>query len=197
MVQNKFSKRVGLLSVLFILLILFACSKHESSKPKELKLRKELYSQKVSHTFGPGGINHSITIYELPKDVIAQIQSSGLTFLNNLPSVLAQKKSLQNIDRKRPYWVPFMNWQETPVHQDDNWIRKKWVVGIKDKPFLGQFIGKKNDSAFIQSIPIQTLDLINYMIQTPQNYYAYGGYRNKCVLIVSVEQQKALYLFRD
>lgn len=195
--HNKISQGVGLLSVLFILFIVFACSKQESSKPKELKLRKELYSQKVSHTFGPGGINHSITIYELPKDVIAQIQSSGLSFLNNLPSVLEQKKNLQNIDRKRPYWVPFMNWQETPILQDDYWIRKKWVVGIKNKPFLGQFIGEKNDSTFIQSIPIQTLELINYMIQMPQNYYAYGGYRNMCVLIVSAEQQKALYLFRD
>lgn len=127
------------------------CSKNESLPP-ELKLKRVLHQKEVSHLVGPGGQNHSFTVYELPKEVSAVVADKGLAYLNSLPSVAQQKKNFKpprvetwssplhrcdvpgcpkckdpkNIITNTatgPYWAPFVDWHATPVPKTAKWLR--------------------------------------------------------------------------
>ncbi|MGE3319221.1 MAG: hypothetical protein AB7I18_07980 [Candidatus Berkiella sp.] len=188
------------LGVLLIssVIILNACDSPESRLPKELELRKPEYEFKRSVAFGPGGSNHSIRVYELPQNTIVKLKASGLQFLNQMPSTVNYQTRMTLIDQNQEsLWKPFKHWQMTPVKVDAAWIRKTWVVGFHPIPTLNQFFAEKQNSTFLFSIPVDVKAVIDKMVQQPGNYYAYGGYRNNSILILSPTNKKALYLFRD
>lgn len=197
----KFNHILLILFIGFVIIafILANLDTTQSRLPSELELAKPSYEANLSHTFGPGGLNHSIWIYDIPPNVLGEISRSGLSYLNSLPSTqnYQTNKFRSQFYSTEKYWKPFKEWQNTPIVQDDKWIRKSWIVGRKPQPTLSQFIAKNDDSEFIKSIPPDTYDLIQRMIQSEGNYYAYGGYRNMGVLILSPSDKKALYLFRD
>jgi hypothetical protein len=120
--------------------------------PTEFNLKRVLHQTEKTHSVGPGGINNSFTVYELPQEASATIASGGLTYLNSLPSVVEQKKKFEpprvktvtystvkcivpgcpeetdpkNIVTqtfKGPYWAPFVNWNATPVPKEEKWLR--------------------------------------------------------------------------
>lgn len=174
------------------------CSKDESL-PKELKLTRVLYQKEVSHAMGPGGINHSFTVYELPKEVSATIADQGLTYLNSLSSALGKKAPDETA-----FSGPFVDWHATPVSKTARWLRyederrfekKGWEPSIAT--FYQSFAGDTLKDEFISSISPENADSFHTAISTPGNYYAYGAYRGMCLVVVSPKTGKAFYLFRD
>jgi len=162
--------------------ILLGCSnKH---LPEELELGNKVYAEQVSYTHGPGGLNRSFSIYELTSKVIHQINSEGLSFLKQMPSI--QKKI---INPKGPYKNVFGNWKKLPL------IRKEHNPDNPDE-FLDTYYGKRNHD-FVKKIKDpHLLNFIN-IINSNQGYYSYGGYRDMEILILSTKHQQAYHLFRD
>jgi hypothetical protein len=152
---------------------------------------------------GPGGLNHSFTVYELPKEVSATIADQGLTYLNSLPSALG-KKAPDKTASSGPFVGPFVDWHATPVSKTARWLRyedekrfkkKGWEPSIAT--FYQSFEGDTLNDEFISSISPEYADFFHTAISTPGNYYAYGGYRGMCLVVVSPKTGKAFYLFRD
>jgi hypothetical protein len=173
------------------------CLKNDSL-PMEFKLTRVLHQKKVSQLMGPGGGNHSFTVYELPKEVSATIADQGLTYLNSLPSALGKKAP-----DKTAFSGPFVNWQATPVSRAARWLRyederrfeKGWEPSIAT--FYLSFEGDTLAVKFVSSISPEYADSFHTAISTPGNYYAYGSYRGMCLVVVSPKTGKAFYLFRD
>jgi hypothetical protein len=171
---------------------------NNESLPTEFKLTRVLHQKKVTHLMGPGGGNHSFTVYELPKEVSATIADQGLTYLNSLPSALGKKAP-----DKTAFSGPFVNWLATPVSKAARWLRyederrfeKGWEPSIAT--FYLSFEGDTLAVKFVSSISPEYADSFHTAISTPGNYYAYGGYRGMCLVVVSPKTGKAFYLFRD
>ena len=198
---NHITRRAFALSFIALTAIV-GCSKNESL-PSELKLTRVLYQKEVSHAMGPGGINHSFTAYELPKEVSAAIADQGLSYLNSLPSALG-KKAPDKTASSGPFSGPFVDWHATPVSKTARWLRyederrfekKGWEPSIAT--FYQSFEGDTLAVKFISSISPEYADFFLKAISTPGNYYAYGAYRGMCLVVVSPKTGKAFYLFRD
>lgn len=231
MSERNYSKCFGLLFTVVVMLLTASCSGPRF--PEEFKLKRVLHHKEVTHAMGPGGINHSFTVYELPKEVSATIADQGLNYLNSLPSVARQKK---NFDPPRvetwssprhqcdlpgcpkckdpeniithtatgPYWAPFVTWRATPVPKEVQWLRggdksdldEKWHPSIET--FYTRFYkGSTDTNPFISTISSEFIDAFHEAISTPGNFYAYGYYRDMCLLVVSPKMGKSFYLFRD
>jgi hypothetical protein len=219
------------IAVVGVMLFMNSCSGPQL--PEELKLKRELHHKEVSHAMGPGGINHSFTVYELPKDASATIANQGLTYLNSLPSVARQKRNFEpprvetwssprhqcdvagcpkckdpeNIithTATGPYWAPFVTWKATPVPKEVQWLRRGDKSDLEEKwqPSLATFYtrfykGSTEKNPFISKISPEFIDAFDEAISTPGSFYAYGYYRDMCLLVVSPKTGKAFYLFRD
>ena len=83
------SNRLRLILVILAAFLCASCS--VGPFPSEFDLGKKLHESKVQHMMGPGGINHSFTVYELPPEAAEMIAEKGLPWLNSLPSVIEQK----------------------------------------------------------------------------------------------------------
>ena len=202
MKPNHITRRAfALSSITLIALALTAivgCSNNESL-PTEFKLTRVLHQKKVSHLMGPGGGNHSFTVYELPKEVSATIADQGLTYLNSLPSALGKKAP-----DKKAFSGPFVDWHATPVSRAARWLRHEdeqrfekrgWAPSIAT--FYKSYENDDGKDEFISSISPEYADSFQTAISTPGNYYAYGSYRGMCLVVVSPKTGKAFYLFRD
>ena len=204
------SNKILLPLMAVIALVTASCSGRELY-PTELKLERVLHQTEEQQPFGPGGLNQSFTIYELPKDVSATIADRGLPYLNSLPSVIAQMQKYKppqvevsyykNSDGKiftntstGPYWAPFAIWNATPIAMDEKWLRRGRVSAKDLKPSIETFYAKEE---FIAKIPTEFKDQFREAISTPGNFYAYGFYRGWCLLVVSPKSGKTFYLFRD
>jgi len=86
------SRKFLLLPMAVIALLTASCSEQEMH-PTEFKLERVLHQTKEQLLLGPGGLNQSFTVYELPKDVSSTIADKGLPYLNSLPSVREQQKN--------------------------------------------------------------------------------------------------------
>lgn len=121
MKQNHKTRRSFALSSIVLtalaLTAIVGCLKNDSL-PTEFKLTRVLHQKKVSQLMGPGGGNHSFTVYELPKEVSATIADQGLTYLNSLPSALGKKAP-----DKTAFSGPFVDWHATPVSRAARWLR--------------------------------------------------------------------------
>lgn len=201
--------------------------------PKEFKLERVLYQTGQTHPVGPGGINHSFTVYELPQEVSETISAKGLPYLNSLSSVVEQKRNFKpprvetwsyplhkcnvpgcpkdkdpkNIITRTatgPYWAPFVIWNATPVPKEVQWLRRGEKSDLDEdwNPSLATFYtrfykGSTKKHPFISTITPEFTNAFNEAISTPGNFYAYGYYRDMCLLVVSPKMGKAFYLFRD
>jgi hypothetical protein len=194
-----------------VTVLLTASCSGRALHPTELKLEQVLHQTGEQQPFGPGGLNQSFTVYELPKDVSATIAGRGLPYLNSLPSVIEQTKKskppqvdvsyVKNNDGKifthtstGPYWAPFVIWNATPIPMDEKWLRRGRSSGKDLKPSIETFYAKEE---FISKIPAEFINQFHEAISTPGNFYAYGFYRDMCLLVVSPKMGKAFYLFRD
>lgn len=185
-------------------LVLVSCVQR-SKFPAELKLERVLCQTEETSAIGPGGQSHSFTVYELPKEVSATIAEKGLPYLNSLPSVvkhLEKQKHVKIDPDAGPYWAPFVNWNATPVPKEEKWVRYGTNRFSKDwKPststFYKSYEGDTFTDHFISSILQEFTDQFHEAISTPGNFYAYGFYRDRCILVVSPKSGKAFYLFRD
>jgi len=198
--------------------------------PTEFKLERVLHQTGKTHPVGPGGINNSFTVYELPQEASATIAAGGLSYLNSLPSVVEQKEKFkpprvetvtysqvkcvvpgcpEETDPKNvvtqtftgPYRAPFAIWNATPVPKEEKWLRYGRDLGKDWKPSITTFYkAYKGDTTvdnFISTISPEFSDQFHEAISTPGNFYAYGYYRDMCILVVSPKMGKAFYLFRD
>jgi hypothetical protein len=202
MKQNHITRSAFALSFItlaaFALTAIVGCLNNESL-PTEFKLTRVLHQKKVTHLMGPGGGNHSFTVYELPKEVSATIADQGLTYLNSLPSALGKKAP-----DKTAFSGPFVNWLATPVSKAARWLRYEDEQRFKKKgwePSIATFYKSyENDDVndeFISSISPEYADSFQTAISTPGNYYAFGSYRGMCLVVVSPKTGKVFYLFRD
>jgi len=100
-----------------------------------------------------------------------------------------------------PYWAPFVIWNATPVPKEEKWLRYGRDLGKDWKPsittFYKAFKGDTTKDNFISTISPEFSDQFHEAISTPGNFYAYGYYRDMCILVVSPKMVKAFYLFRD
>jgi hypothetical protein len=193
---NHITSRAVALSFIALPAIV-GCTKNES-RPTELQLTRVLYQKEVSNAVGPGGMNHSFTIYELPKETSAAITDKRVTYLNSLHSASGKKTP-----GEKALSAPFTDWHVTPVSKTARWLRyeeerrfnKGWEPSITT--FYQSFEGDTSKDGFISSISTEHADSFHTAISTPGNYYAYGAYRGMCLVVVSPETGKVFYLFRD
>lgn len=214
MTQSSNNNIIWLSLLVAVTLIVTSCGNEQSWLPTEFKLERVLHKTDESHLFGPGGINHSFTVYKLPQEVSATISDKGLPYLNSLPSVIALKKRSkppkvyeyevkdgQKIPAMTgPWWGPFVNWYTTPVPKEKKWLRYGRDLGEEWKPSISTFyMSHKGDNVdnIISTISPEFRDEFQKAISTPGNFYAYGAYRGKCLLVVSPKMGKVFYLFRD
>jgi hypothetical protein len=100
-----------------------------------------------------------------------------------------------------PYWAPFADWHATPVPKEEKWLRSgrstggDWELGIES--FYKSYQADTSAAAFIATLPPALSEQFHEAISTPGSFYAYGHYRDMCILVVSPKQGKAFYLFRD
>lgn len=177
-------------------LAMFVASCSSSWLPAEFKLKRVLHQTKTAHIVGPGGINQSFTVYELPQDVATTIADKGLPYLNSLPT---DDKKISTTTG--PWWGPFSHWQATPVPAEKAWLRYGRDLENGWKPSLTSFyISYKGDNTkndFISMIPPEFSSAFHEAISMPGNFYAYGDYRGVCLVVVSPKMGKVFYLFRD
>ena len=223
--SNKF-----LLPLMAVTALLTASCSGAPQFPAEFKLERVLHQTGKTHLVGPGGINYSFTVYELPQEASATIAAGGLSYLNSLPSVIEQKRKLkpprvetvtysqvkcvvpgcpEETDPKNivtrtfagPYWAPFVIWNATPVPKEEKWLRYGRDLGKDWKPSITTFYkAYKGDTTvdnFISTISPEFSDQFHEAISMPGNFYAYGYYRDMCILVVSPKLGKVFYLFRD
>lgn len=171
--------------------------------PSELKLRRVSHETSDVQWMGPGGLSQSFTVYELRQDVVRTLAERGLHFLTSLPSINEEKNRELNEKKEsgRPYWAPFVDWKATPV-QGEGWRRRDRVkmesIGPSIRTFYARF--EKPDEpvdSFIEKIPTELRAQFQEAISTPGSFYAYGFYRDICLVVVSPKLGKAFYLFRD
>lgn len=100
-----------------------------------------------------------------------------------------------------PYKAPFVIWNATPVPKEEKWLRYGRDLGKDWKPTITTFYkAYKEDTTidhFISTISPEFSDQFHEAISTPGNFYAYGYYRDMCLLVVSPKMGKAFYLYRD
>lgn len=111
MTQSHRKNRFWVPVVAGLAMLVASCSCSSSWRSPELALKRVLYQTKDTHVAGPGGINQSFAVYELPAAVSATIANKGLTYLNSLPSASKKAASKEN----GPWWGPFADWRATPV----------------------------------------------------------------------------------
>lgn len=195
MTQNFYKNRFYLPLLAMFAVLLVSCS--NSWLPTEFKLKRVLYQTSDAYIVGPGGLNHSFTVYELPQEVAATISAKGLSYLNSLST---DDKTVPRYEGA-PWWGPFRDWQATPVPSEKAWLRywrdleKDWKPSINT--FYVSYRGDNTKDKFISSISPAFSDSFHEAISTPGNYYAYGDYRGMCLIVISPEMGKAFYLFRD
>ena len=130
--QNLYKNRFWLPLLAMFAMLLASCS--NSWLPTEFKLKRVLYQTSDGHIVGPGGFNHSFTVYELPQDVAATISAKGLSYLNSLST---NAKTVPEYEGA-PWWGPFSDWRATPVPSEKAWLRygraleKDWTPSIKN-----------------------------------------------------------------
>lgn len=203
------SNRLRLLLVILAAFLCASCS--VGPFPSELDLGKKLHESKVQHMMGPGGINQSFTVYELTPEAAELIAARGLPWLNSLPSVIEQKKNFKpprtetysyqdgkgrTITKTAtgPYHAPFAVWSATPILAEEKWLRRISNSNKDWTPSLKTFFARDE---FITTIPPAFIDEFHEAISTSGSFYAYGYYRDMCLLVVAPKMGKAFYLFRD
>lgn len=198
--DSRMPRRWKFYTVVLCSIILISCFGNEGRLPSELRLTNVIYKERKQNLVGPGGLNHSLTLYELRSDIAERINQEGLRYLNSLPSAknYETNKNRDDLGGLAPYWTPFEYWSRTPIKKDQRWIRRSWAVDEGDQPTLEDFVGYLNqEDAFMRSIDRNIEKLLHDIIRSDGSYYAYGGYRDKGVLIVSSEIGKAFHLHRD
>lgn len=187
--------------MIFVLAALFLSGCQDDIIPKEFNLGNPSYKQRVSHLFGPGGINHSFNVFDLDQNIASEIAGSGIEFLNNMPSVVNFPDEKQEAYRGEgfynPYRVPFAQWKKLPILKDYRWPRRSYSALDTDQPMAIEFFGDKKRKDFTPTIDAEHLALFHQIIHSGQGYYAYGGYRENCIMVISPKFQKVYYLFRD
>ena len=229
MIERSLNTILCLLFATVTTLLTASCS-NRVLFPTEFELERVLHQTEKTHLVGPGGINNSFTVYELPQEASARIAAGGLSYLNSLPSVVEQKRKFkpprvktvtyspikcvvpgcpEETDPKNivtrtsigPYWAPFVTWNATPVPKEKKWPRSARDLGKDWKPTITNFYKSSTGATpvdnFISTISPEFSDQFHEAISTPGNFYAYGYYRDICVLVVSPKMGKAFYLFRD
>ena len=183
----------------FIFSSLIGCSFQDRVLPKELSLSEPEYTKEVIHFVGPGGINQSFKVFKLSPEVAQEINLNGLSFLNSMPSAINYRYELKRRSNgSTPYWMSFPKWSALPIQKDDRWKRRSYSVDVGDQPTAADFFGDVSQNyKFTNTIDARHLELFHSIIHSGKGFYAYGGYREKCVLIVSPENGLAYYLFRD
>lgn len=100
-----------------------------------------------------------------------------------------------------PYWAPFVIWNVTPVPKEEKWLRRGRDLGKDWKPsittFYKNFKGDTTVDNIISTISSEFSDQFHEAISKPGKFYAYGFYRDMCLLVVSPKMGKMFYLFRD
>ena len=210
--QMRSSILIGqrILRVAIVSLAVLCCVSCTDNKslPKELQLTRILYQEKEQHIFGPGGLNQSFYVYEISEKLTNKVQSDGIEYLNLLDSSKkadAEKKDIyqRKIIEKHigPYEVGFSNWRITPVSKSEEWFRHGRDLGKDWKPSITTFFagwkGDKTNDEFISKISPDFLNSFHKAISMPGNVYAFGGYRNMCILVVAPSQRRAYYVYRD
>lgn len=179
-----------------LVMLVASCSSSSSWLPPELALNRVLYQTKDARVVGPGGINQSFAVYELPAAVSATIANKGLPYLNSLPTAGKKVSTATG-----PWWAPFSNWRATPVPSEKAWLRRGRDLGDDWKPsittFYVSFKGDDTKKDFISTIAPEFGDGFHEAISTPGSFYAYGDYRGLCLVVVSPRTGKVYYLFRD
>lgn len=217
MTQCSPNRRLWVFFISVVVVLNASCSARPQF-PEELKLDRVIYKTGEQHLVGPGGLNMSFVVFELPKEVSATMSNKGLLYLNSLPSVLEQKRNSKppravvstwkNSEGETltgtstpPYWAPFVIWRSTPVPAEQEWLRYGRDLEVGWKPSLKNFYNAYKEDiskdSLIETIPPEFSADFHEAISTPGNFYAYGFYRDKCLLLVSPKLGKAFYLFRD
>lgn len=183
----------------FILAFFVACTSREYVLPSELSLTAPKYTKKVSHIVGPGGINHMFQVFKLRPEIVQQINQDGLSFLNAMPSAINHPfEAKRKTYKSGPYRASFPKWSKLPIAKVERWKRRSYSVDLGDQPTAAEFFGDvTTNNDFTNTIDAKTLELFHSTIRSGKGYYAWGGYRDICVLIVSPENGLAYYLFRD
>lgn len=202
-----------LLFVMTVGLLASACTS-DPWLPPEFQLRQKIFEAGESHIVGPGGLNHSFVVYQLPNDVSDRIAAGGLAYLNSLPSTaeLANKVKPPRVDSYEvveghkvtsvtgPWWGPFTNWAATPVDRDPRWLRGRQKVRVGWHPslmnFFSKFKGHKAED-MVAKVPPDLEAAFNEAISSAGSFYAYGHYSGMCLLVVSPATRRAYFLFRD
>ena len=208
LVSSQRILRPFILTFFSISLFLSAGCSQFSILPIELKLSKELYNQEVSHFVGPGGINHSFTVFELPEEVGIEIKKEGLKRLHSMrPSFIQKrllfkkKKTYKDSTMVRPWRGPFKDWRPGPIPKEKRWLRrgrgfdKPWKPSLQT--FYRSWLDDNTKDPFLKKIPDLYVTLFQEAIGSSQSFYSYGGYRGMYILIISLEQHKVYYLTRD
>lgn len=215
MTARSYNKSLWVMFIALVSLFAASCSDQRSQLPNEFTLDQPIYQTEKTHTFGPGGINQSFTVYELSQKVSATIADKGLPYLNSLPSALAQKQRSKppkvydyKIENGKkvpgmtgPWSGPFIDWHATPVLNQKEWLRFGHDLGKDWKPsvatFYVSFKGDPTANEFVSTISSEFAASFHMAISTPGNFYAYGGYRDMCVVVISPATGKLFVLYRD
>lgn len=197
--------------LLVVLLFLFGTiffASGNTSLPRELKLSKVVYEKSQIHTFGPGGINQAFYVYEVQRKLADRIAIDGLDYLESLRSSKHAKNKKKRILKKKeqndfihPYWVGYSDWRPTPILKEQQWLRfgRELYPGWQPKliTFYSPFGNDTTKLDFISTIAPEFSSSFHKASSEQGNYYAYGGYRGKCLLVIVPSQKNAYYLYRD
>lgn len=182
---KRIPKWLILISFIFIVLTIgfksYVYSYHLSFVPEGMKVWKILYSKEKVWGFGPGGNETGVIVYELPSDVVDEVQKNALNYFSTLPS----KQNSRN------WRGNYRAWNLTPIEED-------WVKGIKKQesiitPYTTGIANYLDKYGFGISIDADVEKSINYAILTPGNYYAYGRIG---MIIVVPSIHRVFYIYR-
>jgi hypothetical protein len=182
----------------FILQFVF----RDKALPPEMSLWRLEYEHEAGGFFGPGGGSHGLKVYKLSDSVAKDIEDGGTVYLNDLKSSIKAAEEYRNLKNKDAlHRVGFSGWKRTPVGQDERWFRygrdlgKGWQPTIRN--FLISYQGDTGKNAFISGLSGKYARMFDKAVASDNSYYAFGGYRSMCLLIVSPSEKLAFYLYRD
>lgn len=186
----------------FVALVLSCCKAPEI--PKELKMDVLLYDASTSHSIGPAGLNKGFKVYELDEGVAKLVNSRGLDFLNTMPSALSYEpvKSKPghegSIDR-----YSFTEWRSLPIPQDANWnYSSSYPKYDQERPVLADYYGSQPHMVgaspvtnFDETIVPTQQDRFQRVILGGQGYFSYGGFRNKELIVIDLDESRIYHLY--
>jgi len=168
--------------------------------PNELELSNVIYEERVEHAFGPAGINKGFHVLQLSERVAKEIRRGKLSHLNGLTSSKDAEnekaevtKRAKAVGRSDPYNVGYSGWQVGPILMSPPWKYPGRRPRPGDTPKLTSFYGI--ETTFVSRLNAIHARAAQDAIDASDSFYAYGGYRANCVLLISLSQMRAYYLF--